>query len=317
LVHYFSDPYGLHLETKDASDTTLFEFGYSGDTAGSLDTIIDEYAREITIDGEMPTYITPPDEDPTKLTIENEILREITFFDGSGFEFRYDYYDGLLTREYELDNPEEPSGLYYYDGDGRLSDPSGWLQAEPVNEHVLEGGDGQIDVEWGTQNCHWEKIVMCEVDAWEDPPPPDDPDWRDWWEQGDTVWEGFAGYEESMTVDVYQIYPETKFVFGLFAGYEGHEELLWDTDVTFDPVPEHQDDDGDGLPDWWEYHYFGHLGRGPEHDDDDDGASNEVEYNLGTDPTEDDVLRPGIYYEYDALGRMKKIYRSPDFIPAP
>ncbi len=44
------------------------------------------------------------------------------------------------------------------------------------------------------------------------------------------------------------------------------------------------DSDGNGLPDWWEWYYFGHLGVDPNADPDGDGRSNLMEYLDGTDP---------------------------------
>jgi subtilisin family serine protease len=46
------------------------------------------------------------------------------------------------------------------------------------------------------------------------------------------------------------------------------------------------DTDGNGLPDWWELQYFGHLtGTDPNADPDHDGMSNLAEWLAGTDPT--------------------------------
>src|SRR5208337_4884309 len=46
------------------------------------------------------------------------------------------------------------------------------------------------------------------------------------------------------------------------------------------------DTDLNGLPDWWELQYFGHLtGTDPNADPDQDGASNLAEFLAGTNPT--------------------------------
>jgi subtilisin family serine protease len=46
------------------------------------------------------------------------------------------------------------------------------------------------------------------------------------------------------------------------------------------------DTDGNGLPDWWEQQFFGHLtGTDPSADPDHDGASNLAEFLAGTNPT--------------------------------
>jgi subtilisin family serine protease len=46
------------------------------------------------------------------------------------------------------------------------------------------------------------------------------------------------------------------------------------------------DTDGNGLPDWWELQYFGHLtGTDPNADPDHDGMSNFAEWIAGTNPT--------------------------------
>jgi subtilisin family serine protease len=45
------------------------------------------------------------------------------------------------------------------------------------------------------------------------------------------------------------------------------------------------DTDLNGLPDWWELEYFGHLGTDPNADPDHDGMSNLAEWLAGTNPT--------------------------------
>ena len=66
------------------------------------------------------------------------------------------------------------------------------------------------------------------------------------------------------------------------------------------------------LPDLCDEEYFTELGQGPKEDMDKDGYSNYVECMKGTDPAHPGDYpyfgqEPGIYYEYDALGRMTKV----------
>jgi hypothetical protein len=75
-------------------------------------------------------------------------------------------------------------------------------------------------------------------------------------------------------------------IFEPWTGYGGAPEPL-----------QYEDADGDGLPDWWEEHYFGSLGvvDDPNGDYDGDGLSNEDEYEAGTDPTNEvavDIAQP-------------------------
>jgi hypothetical protein len=68
------------------------------------------------------------------------------------------------------------------------------------------------------------------------------------------------------------------------------------------------DSDSDGLPDAWELSYFGDLSQGPDDQGDGDGFTNIHEYELGTDPTDPtDAPSLGHHYEYDALGRLKRV----------
>ena len=56
--------------------------------------------------------------------------------------------------------------------------------------------------------------------------------------------------------------------------------------VGTDTIDPGVDSDGDGLPDAWEYIYFGGLGMGPDDDPDNDGESNLSEYKSKTNPTD-------------------------------
>lgn len=77
-------------------------------------------------------------------------------------------------------------------------------------------------------------------------------------------------------------------------------------------IPQDLDADCDGLPDWWEVRYFSDtLNSGSSNDTDGDGVMDSVEFKLGANPAENDLPGPGLHYEYDALGRINRIYRIP------
>lgn len=84
-----------------------------------------------------------------------------------------------------------------------------------------------------------------------------------------------------------------------------------DEDCFTDPVCS-SDSDGDGMPNDWENLYGLNPSVNDRNEDlDGDGISNWVEYRLGTDPSVPNDKGPGVYYEYDALGRIRKIERIP------
>jgi hypothetical protein len=75
-----------------------------------------------------------------------------------------------------------------------------------------------------------------------------------------------------------------------------------------DPTVDTSDSDADNLPDWWEIQYFGNLNQNAQGDYDNDGISNELEYLTGTNPADPNSKpKPGTYYLYDSMGRVKKI----------
>ena len=72
------------------------------------------------------------------------------------------------------------------------------------------------------------------------------------------------------------------------------------------------DNDDDGLADWWELSYFADLtASSPNVDSDGDGVTDSVEFTIKSDPSVNDLPGPGIHYEYDDMGRIKKIWRIP------
>jgi len=86
-----------------------------------------------------------------------------------------------------------------------------------------------------------------------------------------------------------------------------HEYMLGTNPDSYDI-----DNDNDTLPDWFEFQFFGNLSQRPNDDYDFDGFTNYQEYAAGGNPADrGNRPNPGLYYEYDALGRLKKICRIP------
>lgn len=80
----------------------------------------------------------------------------------------------------------------------------------------------------------------------------------------------------------------------------------------YENLPQDLDHDDDTLPDWWELYYFGDLGQDGNGDYDGDNVPNYMEHEHETDPTSAGSRPPaGLHYEYDDLGRIKKIERIP------
>lgn len=68
------------------------------------------------------------------------------------------------------------------------------------------------------------------------------------------------------------------------------------------------DADGDGLPDWWEWQYFGGLDQTPTVDSDVDGLTNQQELWLGTDPSKSDTDGDGIPDGAEVLAGSDPLY---------
>jgi hypothetical protein len=66
------------------------------------------------------------------------------------------------------------------------------------------------------------------------------------------------------------------------------------TDIMWVYVSTVEDSDSDGLPDSWEYDYFGNLSQSGTDDPDEDGLTNLEEYQAGTDPTNPDTDGDGL-----------------------
>lgn len=89
-------------------------------------------------------------------------------------------------------------------------------------------------------------------------------------------------------------------------GLTNYQEYL----INSDPLATDWDTDKDGLNDAWELSYFDSLGHDGDMDSDNDGVSNYIEQLTQTDPTDvHSIPKPGNYYEYDGLGRIKRLIR--------
>ena len=96
-----------------------------------------------------------------------------------------------------------------------------------------------------------------------------------------------GGTDETLPVRLHVLHPP--FVPGdnLFV-VEIHQAASTSNDISFDLGMEvwtgPEDDDTDGLPDWWESEQFGNRTAAANEDPDRDGADNAAEYSAGTDP---------------------------------
>lgn len=82
---------------------------------------------------------------------------------------------------------------------------------------------------------------------------------------------------------------------------------------SYADIPNHFDIDEDELKDWWEIASFGDIATQTKWtDDDNDGASDVIEFMLGTEPDNpNDRPDTGDHFLYDAEGRVKNVIRVP------
>lgn len=66
-----------------------------------------------------------------------------------------------------------------------------------------------------------------------------------------------------------------------------------ETTIVAHYFPSTQDNDGDGVADWYEFNQFGNLGYGPSNDNDGDGFTNDQENALGQEATIFDLVQDG------------------------
>ncbi len=85
----------------------------------------------------------------------------------------------------------------------------------------------------------------------------------------------------------------------------------YDAGIETDPCDDDTDDDG--MPDGWEVQFgLNPLDNTDSEDDaDGDGLTNLMEYRLETNPDDGSNPPPGIYYEYDMQGRLKRSVWKP------
>jgi hypothetical protein len=102
---------------------------------------------------------------------------------------------------------------------------------------------------------------------------------------GNSTWERTEhGTPDLKNINTIEIHADT-----WDAGFQ-----LWVDGLSFSPQPVPVDDDGDGLPDYWELDYFENLGQVGTGNPDGDGLTNAEEYAHGTDPTKADTDNDGL-----------------------
>lgn len=72
-------------------------------------------------------------------------------------------------------------------------------------------------------------------------------------------------------------------------------------------LPLTQDEDGNGIPDWWEYRYFGTVGHPADADDDGDGYNTAQEYADRTDPLDAASYPQPPLILHDPLATMQQV----------
>jgi hypothetical protein len=76
-------------------------------------------------------------------------------------------------------------------------------------------------------------------------------------------------------------------------------------DIDFDLIPDYADpdsDSNDGLPDWWEQKYMGHLNETPGSDFDGDCLTNLFEYQQGSNPADQPGVASAPVYQIVPIG---------------
>lgn len=99
------------------------------------------------------------------------------------------------------------------------------------------------------------------------------------------------------------------------AGGDADNDLITNLEefqLDLNPTDGVTDSDYDTLIDRWELDHFADLDQGQDDDSDNDGYTNIIELKMSTNPADiNDRPVPGIFYEYDELGRIKTIWRIP------
>lgn len=194
---------------------------------------------------------------------------------------------------YGYDNSGQKIPLNSVVVEGVLVDAVGQISAAPSEVWVLPETTGTTTITWATEHCDYK-----------DPP-------QVWMQDGAGDQEfkcsGLAGEQVISGIE-----PDHTYKFFLYA--DNLKTVLIDWVIIEGKWGSPVDEDHDDLQDWWEEQYFGNLNSGPGSDPDGDEVINSVEFQLRSDPTVDDLPGPGIHYEYDERGRIKKIYRIPAYL---
>lgn len=110
-----------------------------------------------------------------------------------------------------------------------------------------------------------------------------------WYSVNDGPWQVYLNGVRAGFIPLDSLWPWQDLPVVVTFSVRGMGTHKMDTLITGPGVPDvnmgtASDTDSDGLPDYWETHYFGNLDQGPSDDPDGDGKTNLQEFQEGTNP---------------------------------